>query len=113
MTLMLETQRMNTTSERRLTMIAVRAAGILIVLIGLILTTSTIISLIGVSSLKFNMPGGMSISIKGSMGNMGAWAILAQLSTAAWGAAVFVLADRLAAFIVPETKQTATAGPDS
>mgnify|MGYP001148831840 CR=1 FL=1 len=104
---------MNTAAEKRLTIIAFRAVGILIILIGLILTTHTIISLMAVSSLKSNMPGGMNINIKGPVGTMGAWAILAQLFTSAWGAAVFVLAERLAGFILPETTQTAATTPDS
>lgn len=104
---------MNATCDKRLTIMTFRAIGILIILIGLILTTHTIISLMAVSSLKSNMPGGMNISIKGPVGSMGAWAILAQLSISAWGAAVFVLADRLAAFILPETTQTSTSTPNS
>ena len=104
---------MNTTSERRLTIIAIRAAGILIVLIGLILTTSTVISLMAVSSLTSNIPRGMNVNIKGPVGSMGAWAILGQLSVSAWGAAVYLSANWLSSFILPETTVTTAASSDS
>lgn len=104
---------MDATSEKRLTVIGFRAVGILVVLIGLILATTTIISLIAVSSLKSNIPAGMNINIKGPVGTMGVWAILAQISISAWGAAVYFLADRLSDLILSETTGSPTIAANS
>ncbi|MCP4614611.1 MAG: hypothetical protein GY845_38520 [Planctomycetes bacterium] len=103
---------MNSISEKRLTMIAFRAIGILTILIGLMLTTHTIIQFIAVSSLASNWPRGLNINIKGTIGNMKGWAIVAQLSVSAWGFAVYKLANWLSGIIVKET-ETGITCPDS
>ena len=104
---------MNSISERRLTMIVFRAIGILTILIGLILTTYTIIQLMAVSSLTSNMPRGMNLNVKGTIGNIKGWAIVAQLSVSAWGAATYKLAGWLSGVVVPETAGVGTVGSDS
>ena len=103
---------MNSIFEKRLTMIVFRAVGILTILIGLILNTYTIIQLLAISSLTSNMPRGMNVQIKGPIGNIKGWAIVARLSVSAWGFAVYGLANWLSGVIVPET-ETCIASPDS
>ncbi|MCP4609237.1 MAG: hypothetical protein GY845_11040 [Planctomycetes bacterium] len=97
---------MNSISEKRLTMIAFRAIGILTILIGLILTTHAIIQFMAVT----NMSRGLNINIKGTIGNIKGWAIVAQLSVSAWGFAVYKLANWFSGIIVTETGITC---PDS
>ena len=103
---------MNSIFEKRLTMIAFRAIGILTILIGLILTTHTIIQLMAIRTLTSNIPRGMNVQIKGTIGNIKGWAIVARLSVSAWGFAVYGLANWLSGVIVPET-ETGITSPDS
>lgn len=93
---------MNSISEKRLTAMVFRSFGILTILIGLILSTQTIIQLMAVSSLATNMPRGMNVNIKGAAGSIKGWAIVAQLSVAVWGFVMFKLADWISGIIVPE-----------
>jgi hypothetical protein len=104
---------MNNIAEKRLTMIVFRALGILTILIGLILTTYTIIQLMAMSSLTSNLPRGMNVNIKGTIANMKGWAIFAQLSISVWGFAIYKLASWLSGFIVSETTGIGTANPDA
>jgi len=104
---------MSSISEKRLTMIVFRAIGILTILIGLILTTYTIIQLMAIRSLTSNIPRGLNVNIKGTVGNIRGWAIIAQLSVSAWGFAVYKLANWLSGVILPETEGTDIASPDS
>ena len=83
-------------------MILLRVAGILTVLIGLILTTYTILQLIAINSVTGNLPRGMNVNIKGTLGSMRGWAVVAQLSIVAWGVALYKLAGWLSEIIVGE-----------
>jgi hypothetical protein len=87
---------MNRDDEQRIVMIVLRVAGILTVLIGLILTTQTIIELIMVHSAASDLPRGMNVNLKGPVGKMGAWAIIGRLFICAWGAVLYALARVLA-----------------
>jgi hypothetical protein len=93
---------MDKLSEQRSILIVFRVAGILTVLVGLILTTHTILQLVAVNSVTGNLPRGMNVNIKGTLGSMRGWAVVAQLSTVAWGVALYKLAGWLSKTIVGE-----------
>ena len=93
---------MDRTSEQRSILIVLRVAGILRVLIGLILTTHTILQLMAVNSIASNLPRGMNVNIKGTMASMRGWAVVAQLSVVAWGVVLYKLAGWLSDIIVGE-----------
>jgi hypothetical protein len=100
---------MDRNDEQRIVTIVLRCAGILTVVIGLILTTQTVLALIAASSAAANLPRGMNVSLRGSVGKMGGWAIVAQLSISVWGAVLYGLAQSLAGAIVGELQ--AGSGP--
>ncbi len=100
---------MNRQDEQHIVTVVLRGVGILVVLIGLILTTQTILGLIAASSARSNLPAGMNIDIKGTLGKMGAWAIVARLSISVWGAVLYALAQTIAAALISE----APVGPSS
>ena len=91
---------MDRLSEQRSVLIVLRIAGILTILIGLILTTNTILQLVAVNSVMGNIPRGMNVNIKGTLGSMRGWAVLAQLLIVAWGVALYKLAGWLSEAIV-------------
>ena len=95
---------MDRVSERRSILIVLRVAAILTVFIGLILTTLTILQLMAVGSISSNMPQGMNVNVKGTLGAMRGWAIVAQLSIVAWGVVLYKIADSLSVMIAGEAE---------
>ncbi len=91
--------------EKRITVIVLRAVGVLIILLGFILTTHTIIQLMFISSFRSNIPGGMNLNVKGMIGSIQGWAIVGQLSISAWGFALYILAGWVSDFIVSGGKE--------
>jgi hypothetical protein len=91
---------MDQRNEQHILTIVLRGVGIVTVLIGLILTTQTVIGLLAARSATANLPPGMNINISGSVGRMQGWAIVAQLSICVWGAVLWALARPLAGGIV-------------
>jgi hypothetical protein len=102
--------RMNDIFEKRFVTIILRIIGILTVLVGLILTTHTIIQLLAISSLATNLPRGMNVNIKGTLGNMHGWAVLAHLFIIAWGVVFYKLADWLSGIIMGENQHEGSSG---
>jgi hypothetical protein len=91
---------MDRLSEQRSVLIVLRVVGILTVLIGLMLTTHTILQLMAVNSVMRNPPRGMNVNIKGLLGSIRGWAVVAQLSIVVWGVALYKLASWLSETIV-------------
>jgi len=87
-------------SIEHVTTIILRLAGVLTIFIGLILTTHTILQLIAThsatSGFPQGLPGGMSVSIKGAVGRVGHWAVIAQLAIIGWGGLLVALAPPVA-----------------
>ncbi|MCP4711245.1 MAG: hypothetical protein GY869_21710 [Planctomycetes bacterium] len=83
-----------------LTTIALRFVGVLIVFIGLILTTHTILQLVAAqaaaSGLPQGYPPGMSINVKGVLGTAGNWAIACTAAIVVWGCLISVFARPIA-----------------
>ncbi len=96
---------MDRLSEQRSILIMLRVAGILTILIGLILTTHTILQLVALNSVTGNLPRGMNVNIKGTLGSMRGWAIVAHLSIVAWGGVLYKLAGWLSGAIVGEAAE--------
>ena len=96
---------MDRLSEQRSILIVLRVAGILTVLIGLILTTYTILQLVAINSVMRNPPRGLNVNIKGTLGSMRGWAVVAQLSIVAWGVVLYKLAGWLSETIVGEAAE--------
>ncbi|MFQ5750009.1 MAG: hypothetical protein ACE5H3_11210 [Planctomycetota bacterium] len=69
------------------------------VLVGIILTTMTLLSLLPVSGLMGNGNGG-TIQIAGTQAQMAFFGVLADLAIVAWGLAFYRLSPRLARRIV-------------
>jgi len=94
-------------SIERMTTIVLRVAGILIVTIGAILVTHTIITLIAAHSAmsgfsQSHLPPGMSVNLKGAAGRAGVWAVFAQATTIMWGVLLMALAPSIAQNITKE-----------
>ena len=90
-------------SLEQVTTIVLRVAGVLIVVIGAILVTHTIITLIAAhSAMSGGLPQGMSVNIKGAAGRIGAWAVVAQATTIGWGLLLMALAPSIAQNITKE-----------
>ena len=98
---------MDRPDERRVVIIVLRCVAVVTVLIGLILTTQTVVTVIGVRSASTDLPGGLNVSFKGAVGKAQGWSVVAQLSVCAWGLVLFALARPLADAIVSDVQ----AGP--
>ena len=92
-------------AERWVTVV-LRVVGVLTVFVGAILITQTIIQLISVhwgsSGLPQGLPPGMSISLKGTAGRMGAWAIAGLVAVMAWGGLLARVSKPIAGLIASE-----------
>ncbi|MBN1360468.1 MAG: hypothetical protein JW993_07745 [Sedimentisphaerales bacterium] len=93
---------MNPRDERHIVTIVLRCAAILTILVGLILVTQTIVSLIAASSASSNLPPGVNVNFKGTVGKIGAWAIIGQVLICVWGAILFAFARPLADAVVAD-----------
>jgi len=90
-------------SIERVTTIVLRVAGVLVMLIGAILVTHTIVTLIAAhSAMSGGLPPGMSVNLKGAAGRVGAWAVFAQATTIGWGLLLMALARSIAQNITKE-----------
>jgi hypothetical protein len=102
-----ENQMMEQKSMERVTTVVLRGAGVLVMLVGLILVTHTIVSLIAAHSAMSGFPGGqlppgMSVNLKGAAGRVGGWAVFAQATTIGWGFLLMALAPSIAQKITKE-----------
>ena len=90
-------------SVEHVTMVILRVAGVLAMLIGVILVTHTIITLIAAhSAMSGQLPRGMSVNIKGATGRIGVWAVFAQATTILWGFLLVIVAPSIAKGITKE-----------
>jgi hypothetical protein len=87
-------------SIEHVTTVVLRFVGVLTIFIGLILVTYTIFQLLAAQSVTSGfpqgLPRGMSVSVKGAAGRLGAWAIAAQIAVMVWGGLLFALAKPIA-----------------
>jgi hypothetical protein len=90
-------------SLEQVTTIVLRVAGVLVVVIGAILVTHTIVTLIAAhSAMSGQLPPGMSVNLKGAAGRVGVWAVFAQTTTIMWGLLLMALAPSIAQNITKE-----------
>lgn len=93
-------------SIERVTTIALRTAGVLTILIGLILTTHTVLQLIAAhsaaSGLPQGLPPGMRVNLTGAVGRVGYWAVAGQITIIIWGALLIAFAQPIATSITRE-----------
>jgi len=98
-------------SIEHVTTVVLRSVGVLTIFIGLIVVTHTAIQLFAAqsvtSSLSQGLPGGMSVSLKGAAGRLGAWAIVARIAIMVWGGLLFALAQPIAQGIARAPTQSA------
>jgi hypothetical protein len=98
-------------SIEHVTTVVLRFVGVLTIFIGLILVTHTVFQLLAAQSVTSGfpqgLPRGMSVSMKGAAGRLGAWAIVAQGAVMGWGGLLFALARPIAERIARIPAQSA------
>lgn len=98
-------------SIEHVTTVVLRSVGVLTIFIGLIVVTHTVFQLLAAQSVTSGfpqgLPRGMSVSVKGAAGRMGAWAIVGQIASMAWGGLLFALAQPIAQGIARAPTQSA------
>jgi len=77
-----------------------RLIAVTTVLVGVILTTMTLLSLLGINGAIQSSTQGMQIQVSYPVGEMGFFAVLADLAIVAWGLAFYRMSPRLARRIV-------------
>lgn len=91
---------MERTDEQRIVTAVLRCVGIVVVLVGLILTTYILLQWLAARSAAQNLPPGMNVNFEGVLGKLRGWAFAGTLSVCAWGAALYALSRPLARLVV-------------
>ena len=87
--------------ERRHCSFLLRLIAVVTVLVGAILTTMTLVNLLGVSrTIEGAAAAGVHIEDTGIVGEIGSYALLAHGSIVVWGGLLYLVSPRLAACVV-------------
>ena len=93
---------MDQVSQAQIVTRVLRTAGVLAVFVGCILVSHTVVGLIAAQSASSGLPPGMTVKLTGTLTNLHGWAIVSELTTAAWGIVLFALAKPIAARIIAD-----------
>lgn len=77
-----------------------RLLAVATVLVGVILTVTTILSILAAGSAMQGAVGGMQIQMTGMVAKMGFWAVVSQASIAGWGLVLWAMSPSLAQKLV-------------
>lgn len=77
-----------------------RLIAVTTILVGVVLTTMTLVALLGASSAMAGVPPGMEVKMSGMVADMGMHVVVAHALIAAWGVVLYLSSPVLARRIV-------------